>query len=153
MYSRRSWFKAALPLGATLLLAKRLQAAAAPPPEIRVYKRHFSRCCDAWMSHLKQNGFKVIEEPVKNLDAVKLDYNIPKELITCHTAVVSGYIVEGHVPADCIHRLLQERKIVAGIAVAGLPAGAPGSPTTGEKKPYDVVLFDRAGKTTLFERR
>jgi hypothetical protein len=153
MYTRRSWFKAALPIGATLLLAKKLSATLPGPPEIRVFKRHFSRCCDSWMAHLKENGFKVIEEPVAHLEAVKADYDIPKDLITCHTAVVSGYIVEGHVPADCIHRLLQERKIVAGIAVKGLPASAPGSPTEGPKQQFDVVLFDKAGKTTLYERR
>jgi hypothetical protein len=105
------------------------------------------------MTHLKENGFKVIEAPVSDLAAVKADYSIPKELVTCHTAVVSGYIVEGHVPADCIHRLLKERRIVAGIAVAGMPVGAPGSPTTGERKPYDVVLFDKAGKITVYETR
>jgi hypothetical protein len=153
MYTRRSWFKVTLPLGATLFLAKQLSAASTGPPEIRVFKRHFSRCCDGWMTHLRENGFRVIEEPVSNLAAIKADYEIPKDLITCHTAVVSGYIVEGHVPADCIHRLLQERTIVAGIAVAGLPVGAPGSPTEGQKQPYDVVLFDKAGKKTLFDRR
>ncbi len=155
MYSRRNWLKAALPAGAALLLARRLTAATATTaaPEIRVYKRHFSRCCDGWMAHLKENGFNVIEEPVKNLDAVKLDYSIPKELVTCHTAVVSGYIVEGHVPADLIHRLLKERKIVAGIAVAGLPLGAPGNPAKGESQPFDVVLFERSGKISLYERR
>jgi hypothetical protein len=95
----------------------------------------------------------VIEAPVKDLDAVKQDYEIPKALISCHTAVVDGYIVEGHVPADLIHKLLQERKIVAGIAVAGMPVGAPGNPAEGEKQPYDVVLFERNGKTTVYAQR
>src|SRR5688500_3316504 len=103
MYTRPTWIQPAPPLGATLILACNLSAASPRQPEIRVFKRHFSRCCDSWMAHLKENGFKVIEEPVSNLAAVKADYAIPKELITCHTAVVSGYIVEGHVPADCIH--------------------------------------------------
>jgi hypothetical protein len=152
MYSRRSWFKATLPVGAALVLAKHVTAAR-PGPEIRVYKRHFARCCDGWMAHLRENGFKVVEAPVKDLDAVKTDYEIPKGLISCHTAVVDGYIVEGHVPADLILKLLNERKIVAGIAVAGMPIGAPGNPAKGEKQPYDVVLFERNGKVTVYAHR
>ncbi|HSL72083.1 MAG TPA: DUF411 domain-containing protein [Longimicrobiales bacterium] len=153
MYTRRSWFLAALGGSATLLMTQKLAGSAAKKPEIRVFKRHFSRCCDSWMAHLKDNGFSVIEAPVKDLGAVKADYEIPPELRACHTAVVSGYIVEGHVPADLIHKLLNERRLVAGIAVAGDPAGAPGNERAGEKQPYRVVLFERSGKITTYAQR
>jgi hypothetical protein len=153
MYTRRSWILAAIGGSASLLMTRQLAGSVAKKPEIRVFKRHFSRCCDAWMSHLKDNGFSVIEAPVNDLDAVKADYEIPASLRACHTAVVSGYIVEGHVPADLIHKLLTERRLVAGIAVAGEPAGAPGNDRSGQKDSYRVVLFERSGKITTYAQR
>ena len=104
------------------------------------------------MTHLAKNGFSVRPAGVSDLDAVKADYEIPKSLVACYTAIIDGYIVEGHVPAEQIHRLLAERPWMRGIAVAGKPAGSPGHDKDTEKEPYTVVLFDGAGKITPFAK-
>jgi hypothetical protein len=153
MYTRRGWFQAAIPLGAMLLIARRVEGRTAGKPEIRMYRKHDTPCCDQWASHLKENGFAVRKVTRNDLAAVKADYKIPPQLISCHTAVCQGYIIEGHVPADLIHQLLRERPIVAGIAVAGMPAGAPGNEATGQKQLYDVVLFYHDGKITTYAKR
>jgi hypothetical protein len=153
MLTRRAWFQTAVAGGATLLMTQRLAASMSKKQEILVFKKHNSPCCSAWMAHLRQNGFTVRERPVFDLPAVKAEYRIPEALIACHTAVVSGYIVEGHVPADLIHQLLEERKLVGGIAVAGAPAGAPGFETSGTKEPYSVVLFYPDGTIEPYAKR
>ena len=153
MFTRRGWIQAALPLGATLLVAHRLEGSTAAKPEVRVYKKHNTLCCDRWSAHLTDNGFTVRKVGVNDLAPIKADYKIPQEVISCHTAVCDGYIIEGHVPADLIHQLLRERPRVAGIAVAGMPAGAPGNDKSKEKQPYDVVLFDFEGKIRKYASR
>ncbi len=152
MYTRRAWFQAALAGSAIVLLTRPLVGSTSKKPQITVFKRHDTPCCDSWITHVRRSGFTVVERPVKDLLAVKSDYKIPGELITCHTAVVSGYIVEGHVPADLIHKLLQERPLVAGIAVPGLPSGAPGNERAG-KEAFSVVLFDYDGKIKPYAQR
>ena len=104
------------------------------------------------MTHLAKNGFSVRPAGVSDLDAVKADYEIPKSLVACYTAIIDGYIVEGHVPAEQLNRLLAERPWVRGIAVAGKPAGSPGHDKDSKKEPYTVVLFDGAGKITPFAK-
>ena len=153
MLTRRAWFQTAVAGGATLLISQRLSASTGKKPEMLVFKKHNSPCCNGWIAHLKENGFTVKERPVFDLPAVKADYRIPESLITCHTAVVSGYIVEGHVPADLIHKLLEEHKPVAGIAVAGAPASAPGFESTGVKEPYSVVLYYPDGRIEPYAQR
>ena len=150
MQTRRSMLQALFATGATLLIGQPLSGATPRKQEIKVFKRHYSPCCDSWMTHLAKNGFAVRPAGVSDLEAVKADYAIPKSLVACHTAIIDGYIVEGHVPAEQIHRLLAERPWVRGIAVAGKPAGAPGHDKDGQKEPYTVVLFDGAGKITPF---
>lgn len=86
-----------------------------------------------------------------DLAAVRSRYGVPREAQACHTAVVAGYVVEGHVPADAIRRLLEGRPAVAGIAVPGMPSGSPGM--DGPKEPYQIVSFDKAGKIRVIERR
>jgi hypothetical protein len=153
MYTRRAWFHTALAGSATLLFTRQLAGSTSKKPEITVFKRHVSPCCDEWIRHLEQNGFSVLVRPTLDLPRVKADYKIPESLIACHTAVVSGYIVEGHVPADLIHQLPQERKLVAGIAVAGTPADAPGSTRKGLMQDYTVVVFDYEGKISPYVKR
>ena len=106
------------------------------------------------MGHLRASGFEVREENVGDLVPVKQRLGVPAALQSCHTAVIGDYVVEGHVPADLIQRLLRQRPAVLGLAVPGMPVGAPGMETPGRPaERYDVLTFDRSGRTTVFARR
>ena len=106
------------------------------------------------MGHLRANGFGIEAKNVTDpqLDAIKAKYGIPVPLQTCHTAVVEGYVIEGHVPADLITRLLRERPSVIGLAVPGMPIGSPGMEGP-NPEPYDVFAFDRQGQARVYARR
>ena len=122
--------------------------------EILVYKTATCGCCSNWVEYMKQHGFEVKTEDVTDLTAVKLEYGVPAGLQSCHTAIVGGYLVEGHVPVESIERMLAERPEIAGIAVPGMPTGSPGMEMPGQPADsYDVVAFDRAGNTSVYESR
>ncbi len=129
-------------------------AAVAPAtdlPTVTVYHSPACNCCGNWISYMQAEGFPVEVEEVTDPALVKREYAIPAALYSCHTAVVDGYILEGHVPAADIRRLLDERPAVRGIAVPGMPIGAPGMETEGvAPQPYDVLTFDAAGNTTVW---
>ena len=100
---------------------------------------------------MEENGYVVQVKDVNDLAPVKAQYHIPAALQSCHTAIVDGYVIEGHVPATEIERLLQERPDIVGLAVPGMPLGSPGMDVTGsEAQPYDVLTFDADGNTELF---
>jgi hypothetical protein len=100
---------------------------------------------------MEGNGFAIERENVTNLGKVKQDYGIPFQLQSCHTAIVDGYIIEGHVPIADITRLLEERPDIAGLAVPGMPVGSPGMEVEGTPdQPFDVLAFDESGQTTVF---
>jgi hypothetical protein len=104
--------------------------------------------------HLRANGFPVKIEDLEGLSAIKRQHAVPKGLESCHTALVGGYVVEGHVPADLIDRLLRERPPIAGIAVPGMPVGSPGMEVPGYAPVrYQVFTFDRSGRTGVFASR
>lgn len=106
------------------------------------------------MGHLRTNGYPVNDESVSDMSAVKRRHGVPLKLGSCHTAVVEGYVVEGHVPADLIDRLLAERPRIAGIAVPGMPIGSPGMEVQGQPaQKYDVLAFDAKGETKVFATR
>jgi hypothetical protein len=133
-----------------------LMAACGPgeeaPPLVTVYKSPTCGCCAAWVDHLEASGFRVETVDVDDLDAIKVQYGIPDSLASCHTAVVGGYVVEGHVPAGDVHRLLRERPEAGGLAVPGMPIGSPGMETPGRpSEPYAVLLVDDGG-TSVFAR-
>jgi len=86
------------------------------------------------------------------LNAIKIQSGVPDDLQSCHTAKVGGYIVEGHVPAEDIHRMLKEKPAIAGIAVAGMPMGSPGMEQGGSKQPFNTMAFTKDGKKTVFAR-
>ena len=124
----------------------------AKPVAIKVYKTPQCVCCKGWVKHLRDNGFQVETMDMPDLSLVKQKYGVKPALQACHTAVVNGYVVEGHVPADVIVKLLKERPAVAGIAVPGMPSGSPGM-EGGPKQPYDILTFDRAGRSRVYVHR
>jgi hypothetical protein len=104
--------------------------------------------------HLENNGFKVEKKVVfgKAFNDLKRQHLVPESLRACHTALIGGYVVEGHVPADLIHKLLKERPAVIGLAVPGMPVGSPGM-EGGKPEPYSVFTFDKDGKTMVYAKR
>jgi hypothetical protein len=130
-------------------------ASAQPPrPEVMVYKSPTCGCCKGWVSHVQRHGFRVKVEDLTDLQPIKTRHGVPSALQSCHTALVDGYVVEGHVPADLVDRLLRERPRVAGIAVPGMPVGSPGMEVPGQPaERYQVVTFDRGGQTGVFATR
>ncbi len=100
---------------------------------------------------MERSGYPMKVVDTNDLAAVKVRYNIPTALQSCHTAIVNGYIIEGHVPVDSIERLLKEQPAIAGLAVPGMPIGSPGMETPGwENEPYDVLAFDAEGNTSVY---
>lgn len=142
---------------AALLVALGTAAAlwpeAGPPgsPEIRVYKSPTCGCCSKWVEHMREAGFRVVAEDVADMREVKRREGVPLDLASCHTAVVEGYVVEGHVPGRVVRSLLEAAPAVAGLAVPGMPVGSPGMEGP-NPQPYDVVAFDGDGNRTVFER-
>ena len=100
---------------------------------------------------MEENGFKTQVEDVNDLSAVKRNHQIPAQLQSCHTAIVDGYVIEGHVPVAEIERLLAEKPDIAGLAVPGMPVGSPGMEVSGSpNQPFDVIAFDKAGQMQVF---
>lgn len=130
-------------------------AVAVPPgTEMMVHKPTYCGCCTDWVDHVRSAGFEVAVEETDRPDAVKDELGVPEALRSCHTAEVGGYVVEGHVPADVIARLLEEKPDVEGIAVPGMPIGSPGMEADdGTTQPYDIVAFDASGETTVYDSR
>lgn len=100
---------------------------------------------------MRDNGFSVKEEFVQDISSIKSKYQVPPQLQSCHTAIVDGYVIEGHVPVSEIRRLLAERPAITGLAVAGMPIGSPGMEVGGAApQAYDVVAFDATGHTEIY---
>lgn len=129
-------------------------AGKAPPPlpGVVMYKSALCGCCGKWADHMRAAGFRVIVREIGSLTTIEERYGVPKGATSCHTALVGGYVVVGHVPADIVQRLLTERPAFAGISAPGMPQSAPGMDAPGQA-PYDVVAFDREGRTRIYERR
>ncbi len=154
MLKNRWWAMAA---GVTVVLVGAMVLWAAQPasakPTITVYKSPTCGCCTAWIEHLRAEGYEVIAEDVDNLAVIKAELGVAPHLTSCHTALVDGYVVEGHVPAGDIDRLLAERPEIAGLSAPGMPIGSPGMEMPGRAAdPYDVLAFDLAGRTTVFAK-
>jgi len=122
---------------------------AATRTRIDVYKTPGCGCCDQWVEHLKENGFAVNVNEVRDTASMRLKARFPARLASCHTAFVDGYAVEGHVPAADIGRLLKERPKAIGLAVPGMPMGSPGMEGA-RADPYDVLLVRANGGTEVF---
>lgn len=118
-------------------------------PVVTVYMSPECGCCGLWVEHLKANGFAVRTHAVEDVTPYKRKLGVPGRLASCHTAVVGGYTIEGHVPAADIKRLLAQKPKAKGLAVPGMPHGSPGM-ESGRNDPYDVLLFQADGRTTVF---
>jgi hypothetical protein len=129
-------------LAAFLLSATPL--AAAPQVEMQVYKSPTCGCCDKWVDHLRAEGFRVQTHDVPDVSPIKSENGIPAALAACHTAFIGGYVVEGHVPASDIRRMLAERPAITGLAVPGMPIGSPGMEGP-NPQPYQVMSFGAQG--------
>ena len=121
-------------------------------PEIKVYRNPSCNCCHKWINHLENNQFNVIDMLTNDMASVKEAVNLPTQMTSCHTAIVDGYIIEGHVPADDIKRLLSERPEIAGLAVPQMPVGSPGMEMGQRKDNFMVFSFKRSGDIGVFNK-
>lgn len=124
----------------------------AAEPTVTVYKTPTCGCCKKWVSHLEANGFEVEAIDMRDLRMIKSMSGVEPKHASCHTAQVEGYVVEGHVPADDIKRLLKERPDIKGLTVPGMPMGSPGMEGP-QKDEYDVLTINNDGSTDVFARR
>lgn len=130
-----------------------LAATIAETPTIKVYKSPTCGCCALWVDHMREAGFELDVEDTDDMIDVKVDAGLPLRLQSCHTALVGGYVFEGHIPAEVIARFLAEKPSASGLAVPGMPIGSPGMEFGDRVDPYDVLQFDAAGNTSVYESR
>ncbi len=120
-------------------------------PSVTVYKTPTCGCCAKWVDHLRESGFEVKTTDLEDVTPMKEQLGVPSRLGSCHTAVVDGYVVEGHVPAEDVKRLIEEKPDVTGIAVPGMPIGSPGMEVEGRPaERYEVYAFDKRGGLAVF---
>ncbi len=129
------------------------QAASYELPTVAVYKSPTCGCCAKWVEHLEENGFTVETHDVRSVAPTKERLGVPPGLVSCHTGVVNGYAVEGHVPADIIKRMLEEEPEMAGIAVPGMPIGSPGMEVEGRPAESYVVMAFGRDSSYVYARR
>jgi hypothetical protein len=127
-------------------------AQAPKPVPVTVYKSPTCGCCAKWVEHMRAAGFEVTVNDMPDVAPMKDKQGVPAALRSCHTAIVGGYAIEGHVPPDLVTKLLKEKPNAAGLAVPGMPMGSPGMEGA-SKDTYNVVLFDKAGKTSVYATR
>lgn len=126
-------------------------AEASSKPSMTVYKSPTCGCCGDWIDHMRAAGYTVEAKDTEAMDMVKSLMGVPDEMASCHTATIDGYVLEGHVPADAVDRLLAERPKATGLAVPGMPMGSPGMEVPdGATEPYAAMLFDRDGSAKTY---
>ena len=137
-------------LSAAGIASESLPTRAENLPKMLVVKDPSCGCCDAWASHMRAAGFPVEVIETADMNAVKARLGVPRALASCHTAEVGGYVIEGHVPAGEVKRLLAQKPQARGLAVPGMPVGSPGMEVEGAAPDtYEVVLFDASGRSTF----
>jgi hypothetical protein len=145
-------------LAAFLTMAASVQAQQSTPPQSfagQVFKSPSCDCCSKWMAHMAKNGIALEEKVMANKDLhrFKVHVGLRPDQAACHTATIDGYIIEGHVPADDVKRLLAETPDAIGLSVPGMPIGSPGMEMEGRKDPYDVLLIKKDGTTEVWAKR
>ncbi|MBQ2261005.1 MAG: DUF411 domain-containing protein [Loktanella sp.] len=138
-------------LAGTVASTSKVLAVSAPDADrhIRVVRSPDCGCCGAWITHLEENGFIVEDVLSTDIEATKDQYAVPMQLRSCHTGIIAGYVIEGHVPATDIIKLLEERPEADGLAVPGMPIGSPGMEMGDRTDAFDVILWS-GGNTTVF---
>ena len=138
-------------LAAPALLAAKVHAA--PVRDVTVYKTPWCGCCGGWVTHMRRAGFRVQVIEREDLAPIRARYGVPAALASCHTATAGGYVLEGHVPAADVARLLKETPKALGLAVPGMPLGSPGMESpTGERQPFETLLLLPGGGSRVFAR-
>ena len=155
---RREFVDAVTMLAAGFVLTPRVarpaSAAMSPPlPPIIIYKSPSCGCCKEWVKHVQAAGFTAKVIDMEDLNQVKKDAGVPEDLQSCHTALVGSYVIEGHVPADLIKKMLDDKPKLTGLAVGGMIVGSPGMEQGTMKQPYNVMSFTRGGKSSVYARR
>jgi len=123
---------------------------AGKPVDIVVYRSPTCECCGKWLEHLKKNNFNVQDIVTDDVQAIKNKYDVSEAMASCHTAIVDGYVIEGHVPANDIMKLLKNKPKIVGIAVPGMPSGTPGMEMGDRKDAYNVMSFDKENHYEVF---
>ena len=121
------------------------------PVDIVVYRSPTCECCGKWIEHLQKNNFNVKEIVTDDVQTIKDKYGVPKAMASCHTAIVEGYVIEGHVPVNDIMKLLKNKPKIVGIAVPGMPSGTPGMEMGDRKDAYNVMSFDKENHYEVFD--
>lgn len=119
--------------------------------EVTVYRSPSCGCCGEWVEHIERHGFRVKDIQTDDMEAIKAEQGLPTDLASCHTAIIDGYVLEGHIPARDIIALLNEKPDIAGIAVPGMPLGSPGMEAGDRKQDFAVLSFDDAGEIEVFQ--
>jgi len=142
---------AALALAGTIYVAAQSKPAG---PLVEVFKSPTCGCCANWVEIMRKSGFTVHTTDLNDMTQIKKSRGVPLDVQSCHTAVVNGYVVEGHVPPADVHRMLKEKPAIAGIAVGGMPIGSPGMESPYVKaEPYNVMSFAKSGATKVFAKQ
>lgn len=138
------------------LLAAAIPAAACAKPakaaELKIFKSPYCGCCGAWVDHVKASGLRTVVHEMEDVTPMARKLGVPDAMRSCHTAVIDGYFVEGHVPAADIRKLLRERPKARGLAVPGMPIGSPGMEQGGRRDAFDTLIVDRNGASRVFTR-
>ena len=150
--NRRRFFKSAAALAALSARSALPAFAALAGPEVQVFKSPSCGCCGSWVEHMRTAGFTVKVTEVSDTTAARKRLGLPDRYGSCHTATVGGYVLEGHVPAAEVKRLLASKPKAIGLAVPGMPPSAPGMDVPGRKDPYEVLLVDASGQSSVFAR-
>lgn len=154
MSARTVLIGAAVLLGLVGYLTLGVQSEATASNKLVVYKSPTCGCCEAWIDHMKEAGFDVEIRDLQDVSSVKDEQGVHPQLRSCHTALVGGYVLEGHVPAEQVTRMLAERPAIRGLAVPGMPIGSPGMEqgSPDNYQDYDVVAFTNDGQMTVYSR-
>ena len=119
--------------------------------DIVVYRSPTCGCCSKWLAHLKKHDFNVIDNVVEDVQGVKAKYGVSSALASCHTAIINGYVVEGHVPASDIKSMLKNKENIKGLAVPGMVTGSPGMEMGDRKAPFKVIAFDKDSQMKTYK--
>ncbi|MFT4603867.1 MAG: hypothetical protein ACI9W4_000584 [Rhodothermales bacterium] len=154
MSARTVLIGAAVLLGLVGYLTLGVQSEASASNKVVVYKSPTCGCCEAWIDHMKEAGFDVEVHDLQDVASVKDEQGVYPQLRSCHTSLVGGYVLEGHVPAEQVARMLAERPDIRGLAVPGMPIGSPGMEQGSSEnyQDYDVVAFTNDGEMTVYSK-